>query len=181
MPSRLSAVVCSAVVATAIAATAAPASAQRAKDQPSRDLLVKPSTLSVKDSIDSLAQAVEAAGAKIVARVDHAAGARAVGAQMKPAEVLIFGNPKLGTPLILANPRAGLDLPMKVLAYEDTAGKVWIVSTRPSALKARWGITGRDDVIAAMTAALDKLTGAAAGVTVATGPGPAPAAMPAKK
>jgi uncharacterized protein (DUF302 family) len=127
------------------------------------DLLVKPSSLTVKESIDALAKAVEAAGAKVVARVDHAAGAKATGAEMKPAEVLIFGNPKLGTPLMQANPRAGLDLPMKVLAYEDAKGKVWIVTTRAAALKSRYAIKGRDDVITAMTGALDKLTGAAAG------------------
>ena len=151
------------------------------------DFLVKPSTRSVKDSIDALAAAVEAAGAKIVARVDHAAGAKAVGAEMKPAEVLIFGNPKLGTPLMQANPRAGLDLPMKVLAYEDAKGKVWIVTTRAAALRSRYGIKGKDEVITAMTGALDKLTGAAAGTPVAAAPASSPAAtppagaMPAKK
>lgn len=166
----------------------------QAQARPVGDTLVKQSTRGVKETIDALAQAVEAAGAKIVARVDHAAGAKAVGAEMKPAEVLIFGNPKLGTPLMQANPRVGLELPMKVLAYEDKAGKVWIVTTRPSALKARFGIRGRDDVIAAMSGAIDKLTAAAAGVAPAaavpsvTVPPAAPAAAtppaaapPAKK
>ena len=143
------------------------AAAVSASAKPASDLLVKSSTRSVKDSIEVLAQAVEAAGAKVIARVDHAAGAKVVGAEMKPSEVLIFGNPKLGTPLMLANPRAGLDLPMKVLAYEDAAGKVWLVTTRPATLKARYNIKGRDDVIAAMTTALDKLTGAAAGTPAA--------------
>ena len=151
------------------------------------DLLVKPSTRSVKESIDALAAAVEAAGAKVVARVDHAAGAKVAGAEMKPSEVLIFGNPKLGTPLMQANPRAGLDLPMKVLAYEDAKGKVWIVTTRATALRSRYGIKGKDDVITAMTGALDKLTGAAAGAPMAVAPASTPAApapagtMPAKK
>jgi uncharacterized protein (DUF302 family) len=147
------------------------------------DLLVKPSTRGVKESIDALAAAVEAAGAKVVARVDHAAGAKAAGAEMKPSEVLIFGNPKLGTPLIQANPRAGLDLPMKVLAYEDAKGKVWIITTRAAALRSRYGIKGKDDVITAMTGALDKLTSAAAGAA-ATAPGVTiniPAKVPAKK
>ena len=163
---------CLSVVVLASAATPAPA-------RPVGELIVKASTRSVKESIDALVQAVEAAGAKVVARVDHAAGAKAVGSEMRPSEVLIFGNPKLGTPLMTANPRAGLDLPMKVLAYEDQAGKVWIVTTRPSALKARYGIKGRDDVFTAMGAALDKLTGAAVGAPTplaATAPAtPAPA------
>lgn len=147
------------------------------------DLLVKPSTRGVKESIDALAAAVEAAGAKVVARVDHAAGAKVAGAEMKPSEVLIFGNPKLGTPLMQANPRAGLDLPMKVLAYEDAKGKVWIVTTRAAALRSRYGIKGKDDIITAMTGALDKLTDAAAGPTTAA-PGVTiniPATVPSKK
>jgi uncharacterized protein (DUF302 family) len=170
--------ICLSVVLIALAPMTASA-------RPVSDVVIKPSTRSVKETIDALAQAVEAAGAKVVARVDHAAGAKAVGADMKPAEVLIFGNPKLGTPLIQANPRAGLDLPMKVLAYEDASGKVWIVTTRPSALKARYGIKGRDDVITAMSGALDKLTGAAAGAVAPAATPVAPAApansAPSKK
>ena len=150
-----------------------------ASARPVSEVLVKQSTRGVKESIDALVQAVEAAGAKVVARVDHAAGAKAVGTDMRPSEVLIFGNPKLGTPLIQANPRTGLDLPMRVLVYEDAAGKVWIVTTRPTTLKARYGIKGRDEVFAAMSGALDKLTGTAAGTTVA--PAIAPPAAPAKK
>ena len=142
--------------------------------RPDSDVMVKASNRSVKETIDALAQAVEAAGAKVVARVDHAAGAKAVGSELKPAEVLIFGNPKLGTPLMLANPRAGLDLPMKVLAYEDQKGKVWIVTTRPAALKARYGISGRDEVLTAMGAALEKLTGVAAGTPAAAAPAKKP-------
>jgi len=141
------------------------------------ELIVKPSNRSVKETIDALAQAVEAAGAKVVGRVDHAAGAKAVGIDMKPAEVLMFGNPKLGTPLMQAAPRVGLDLPMKVLAYEDAKGKVWIVTTDAQALKRRFGIKGKDEVVAAMAGALEKLTGAAAG-SAST---PAAPAAPAKK
>ena len=170
MPARcLSAALCALLLAIA----AGPAAAQRATPQTTRDLLIKPSTRSVRDSIDALALAVEAAGAKVVARVDHQAAALAAGLDMPASEVLIFGNPKLGTPLMQANPHAGLDLPLKILAYADKAGKVWIVTTRASALKARHGITGRDEVIGAMTAALDKLTAAAAGVPVAPTPAPA--------
>lgn len=161
-------------LAAAAALCAAPIASASARTD--GDLLVKPSTRSVKESIDALATAVEAAGAKVVARVDHAAGAKAIGAEMKPAEVLMFGNPKLGTPLMQANPRAGLDLPMKVLAYEDAKGKVWIVTTRAAALKSRYGIKGKDDVITAMTGALDKLTGAAAGAPASAAATPAPAA-----
>ena len=127
------------------------------------DLVVKESRLSVKDTIDALAKALEAKGIKVVARVDHAAGAKAVAMQLPPTEVLIFGNPQLGTPLMQSNPQIGLDLPMKALAYTDKAGKVMIAYTNPDALKARYGITDRDAQFKAMTGALDAFTAAATG------------------
>ena len=105
-----------------------------------------PSALSVKETVDRLAKAVEEKGAKVVARIDHAAGAKVAGVDMKPSEVLIFGNPKLGTPVMQGNVRAGLDLPLKMLAYEDTAGKVWLVYLQPAALKARYRIGGKENV-----------------------------------
>lgn len=121
-------------------------------------LVVKESTLSVKDTIDALAKALEAKGIKVVARVDHAAGAKAAGMEMAPAEVIMFGNPKLGTPLMQANPEIGVDLPMKVLAWQDASGKVRVGYTAPDALKARYGIAGKDEVLATMAKALDGLT-----------------------
>lgn len=122
------------------AAAAKPAPAPRVE----AGLIQVPSTLSVKETIDRLAQAVEAKGAKVVARVDHAAGAKATGVDMKPTELLIFGNPKLGTPMMQGNVRAGLDLPLKMLAYEDAAGKVWLVYVAPNALRARYRVTTKD-------------------------------------
>lgn len=111
-------------------------------------LVLVASTLSVKETIDRLAKAVEDKGAKVVARVDHAAGAKATGVDMKPAEVLIFGNPKLGTPVMQGNVRAGLDLPLKMLAYEDAAGKVWLLYTAPVTLRARYRVLSKDsDVV----------------------------------
>lgn len=126
-------------------------------------LVVKESALSVKDTLDALAKAIEAKGLKVFARVDHAAGAKAAGLDMAPAEVLMFGNPKLGTPLMQAKPEIGLDLPLKVLAWQDTSGKVRIGYTDPEALKARYGIAGKDEVFATMAKALDGLTTAAIG------------------
>lgn len=143
------------IAALAIAA-AMPAAAGEA-------LVVKESTRSVKDTIDALAKALEEKGIKVVARVDHAAGAKAAGLEMAPAEVIMFGNPKLGTPLMQANPEIGVDLPMKVLAWQDAGGKVRVGYTAPDALKARYAIAGKDEVIAAMAKALDGLTSAATG------------------
>lgn len=127
------------------------------------ELVVKDSTRSVKETIDALAAALAEKGIKVVARVDHAAGAKAAGLELPPSELIIFGNPKLGTPLLQAQPTIGLDLPMKVLAWQDANGKVKIAYTAPAALVARHGITGKDDVVGAMTKALGGLTGAAAG------------------
>lgn len=118
---------------------------------------------SVKGSLDRLTAALDQRGIKPVARVDHAAGAKAAGMELPPTEILIFGNPKLGTPLMQANPEVGIDLPMKVLAWQDKAGKVWVAYTAPDALKARYDIADRDEVFKAMAAALQALTKAASG------------------
>jgi uncharacterized protein (DUF302 family) len=134
-----------------------------AKPPTDPNMVIRESKNSVKETLDKLAKAVEAKGAKVVARVDHAAGAKAVGQEMKPTEVLIFGNPKLGTPLMVGNVRSGLDLPLKVLAWEDGAGKVWVGYTKPSVLQSRYRLTAKDQAanFKAVSDALDGLTGAA--------------------
>jgi uncharacterized protein (DUF302 family) len=152
------------LVALTPAFAQAPKAATPAKAPTDANMIIRESQNSVKDSLDKLAAAAEAKGAKVVARVDHAKGAAAVGATMKPSEVLIFGNPKLGTPPMLANPRMGLDLPLKVLAYEDAAGKVWLVYPKTSSLQARYKLTAKDQAanFKAIGDALDGLTTAAA-------------------
>lgn len=125
------------------------------------ELVVKPSNHSVAVTLDRLAKVLESKGITIFARVNHAAGAKKTGQDLKPTELLIFGNPKLGTPLMQAERKIGLDLPLKALAWEDASGKVWLAYTAPAALKARHGVSGRDAVFQKMTGALDKLTNAA--------------------
>jgi len=88
----------------------------------SNGLITVPSNYSVEQTLDRLETALKAAGITIFARVDHAGGAAAVGLALRPTEVLIFGNPKGGTPLMQANQMIGLDLPLRVLAWEDEAG-----------------------------------------------------------
>ncbi|MGD9784400.1 MAG: DUF302 domain-containing protein [Hyphomicrobiaceae bacterium] len=129
------------------------------------DLVVKQSRHSVKETIDALAALLEKKGIAVAARVDHAAGARAAGLALPPTELLIFGNPKLGTPLMQANPEMGIDLPMKVLAWQDAAGNVKVAYTRPAALAGRHGVDGQDAVLQQMEKALSTLTDAAAGLT----------------
>ncbi|MGI9383717.1 MAG: DUF302 domain-containing protein [Methyloligellaceae bacterium] len=124
-------------------------------------IVVKQSNHSVAKTLDRFTKILTSKGATVFARVDHAAGAKKVGQEMKPTQLLIFGNPKLGTPLMQAERKIGLDLPMKALAWEDDAGKVWLAYGAPADLKKRYGVSGRDKVFMKMTGVLDKLTSAA--------------------
>ena len=98
------------------------------------------STHSVKETIDRLAADAESKSLTIFARVDHAGGAAAVGLALRPTELLIFGNAKGGTPLMQAAQAIGIDLPLKALAWEDAAGKVWLSYNDPAWLADRHGI-----------------------------------------
>lgn len=123
--------------------------------------LKKESAHSVVETIDKLEAALEEKGITVFARIDHAAGAEKAGLEMRPTLLLVFGNPKLGTPLMKADPMMGLDLPMKALAFVDESGTVWLAYTAPEALKDRHGIEGQDEVFQTMTGALDNFTDAA--------------------
>jgi len=127
------------------------------------DLITKPSAHSVDETIDRLAAAVEGAGAKVFARIDHAAGAAKVDMELRPTQVLLFGNPKLGTPALQAGQTAGLDLPLRVVAYEDADGKVFVAYHNPNELSEDHGISAGAEVLKKMTGALDKLTNKAIG------------------
>lgn len=121
------------------------------------------SKYSVGETLDRLTQLLVSKGIRVVARVNHAAGAKAAGLALPETELLIFGNPKLGTPLMQTKRMIGLDLPMKVLAWKADDGKVRLAYTLPDALKARHGIEGRDEVFKTMSGALAGMTAAAAG------------------
>lgn len=126
------------------------------------ELTTKPSKYPVKETVDRLTTALKDKGIAPAARIDHAAAAKAAGLELRPTEVLLFGNPKLGTPLMQTNRHVAIDLPMRVLVWEDDAGKVWIGYTPPSALKTRYKIDGRDDILKTLTGALNAFTNAAA-------------------
>jgi uncharacterized protein (DUF302 family) len=85
-----------------------------------------PSRHSVDDTVGRLETALNAKGVKLFALVDHSGEAEKAGMAMKPTRLLIFGNPKAGTPLMLHSPGAAIDLPLKILIAEDNEGKVWI-------------------------------------------------------
>jgi uncharacterized protein (DUF302 family) len=90
------------------------------------------SSLAFQPTVDRLIATIEKAGMNVFARVDHAAGAREVGMEMPPTVVLLYGNPKGGTPIMLASPLAALDLPLRVLVREDNEGHA-LVSFHPIA------------------------------------------------
>ena len=98
-----------------------------------------PSHHSVDETVDKLKTILRSKGVTLFALVDHSGGAEKVGMKMPPTKLLIFGNPKGGTPLMLAAPSAAIDLPLKILVAEDSQGKVWISYNSPDYLKERHG------------------------------------------
>src|SRR5262249_27373635 len=102
----------------------APASA--AKPQLDDNLVTVASAFDVDDAVARVERAVRAAGMKVFAGIDQAAEARAVGLDMPPAVVILFGSPKAGTPLMVARPTVAIDLPLKALIWEDVDGGTWL-------------------------------------------------------
>jgi uncharacterized protein (DUF302 family) len=128
----------------------------------STDLIVKESAADFPTTVRRLQTEIEKRGAKIVATVDHAAAAKANGLELRPTTVIIFGNPKLGTPLMESRQTAGLDLPLRVLIWEDASNGVRIGYWPLSHITDDHAIEGLQDVKDKMTAALDAITDAAA-------------------
>lgn len=100
----------------------------------------KPSSHSVNEAVAKLKGILQAKGVTLFALVDHSGEAEKVGMKMKPTKLLIFGNPKAGTPLMLAAPSCAIDLPLKILIWEDGGGKVWISYNNPQYLQKRHGL-----------------------------------------
>jgi uncharacterized protein (DUF302 family) len=117
----------------------------------------------VAETADALAAAIDGAGLSLAARVDHAAAASKAGLTLAPEQLLIFGNPKVGTPAMQADPRAGLFLPMRVLVYQDAADKVWLAYEDPASMMKGLAIPADAPFLATMTKALANLTAKAAG------------------
>ena len=107
-----------------------------------------------REAMDRLAASVVRHGMTVFARIDHAAGAKDIGMALPPTEILIFGNPKGGTPLMQAAQTLGIDLPLKALVWQDEAGKIWIGYNDPKWLARRHGVEGHDQQLDAMTSAL---------------------------
>ena len=100
-------------------------------------LINRPSKHSVDETLDRLKRTLQAKGVTVFALVDHSGEAEKVGLKMRPTKLVIFGNPKAGTPLMLAAPSIAIDLPLKILIWEDGEGKVWVSFNSPAYLQER--------------------------------------------
>jgi uncharacterized protein (DUF302 family) len=124
-------------------------------------LVAVPSTLDAKATMNRFESIVKKKGMNIFARIDHAAGAAKIGKTLRPTEVLIFGNPQGGTPLMLCGQSAGIDLPLKALVWQDDAGKVWLGYNDPAYLAGRHRIGECGQVVQNMSKALAGFAAAA--------------------
>lgn len=126
-------------------------------------IIRKQSAQGVAATVDSLTATMEGAGLTIFARVNHGAGAKSVGEDVGDSELLVFGNPKVGTPAIKDDPLSGLYLPMKVLVYEDTGGTVWVAYEDPvKTLSHLGGVAEEAPYLKIMQGALGKFSGSVA-------------------
>jgi uncharacterized protein (DUF302 family) len=107
----------------------------------SNGIIDKPSNHSVEQTVEKLEGILQAKGVALFALVDHSGEAQKVGMKMPPTKLLIFGNPKGGTPLMLAAPSVAIDLPLKILVWEDVQGKVWVSYNSPAYLQERHGFS----------------------------------------
>lgn len=126
------------------------------------DLIVKASAADFATTVQRLQAEIEKRGATIVATVDHGAAAQKSGLELLPTTVIIFGNPALGTPLMQGRQTAGLDLPLRVLAWQEESGNVQIGYWLPSRIADAHGIENLDEVTDKMMAALNAITDAVA-------------------
>jgi uncharacterized protein (DUF302 family) len=122
-------------------------------------MILLPSSHDANATMDRLVASVTAHGLHVFARIDHAGAAQQAGLTLRPTEVLIFGDPKGGTLLMQAAQSIGIDLPLKVLVWEDEAGKCWIGYNDPHWLAARHGVMqGHEKLLDAMTKGLETVT-----------------------
>lgn len=107
---------------------------------PDNGITDKPSAHTVEETVEKLKSILQAKGVTLFALIDHSGEAGKVGMAMRPTKLLIFGNPKAGTPLMLTAPSSAIDLPLKILVWEDARGKVWISYNPLAYLKERHGL-----------------------------------------
>ena len=119
--------------------------------------ITKKSAFSPTETMERLEKAIREKGIAVFARIDHSGGAAAAGLPLRFTQLLIFGNPKAGTPLMQSRQTIGIDLPLKFLVWQDERGDVWLTYQDPSHLAAQHQVTDRADTVAALSAVLESL------------------------
>src|ERR1700757_839562 len=112
---------------------------------PDNGLVHLRSSYSVPETLKRLESILQAHNLTVFGRVDHSGEAEKAGLKMRPTQLLIFGSPKAGTPLMVASPTLAIDLPLKALVWEDTDGKVWLSYNSPEYLQKRHNVP--DDLV----------------------------------
>lgn len=120
-------------------------------------LTTVPSKFGPEETMKRLEKEILAQGITVFARINHAALAAEAGLALRPTEVIIFGNPRGGTPLMQASQTIGIDLPLKALVWQDESGKTWISYNEPAWLAARHKVSGVERVIEKLSLALGAL------------------------
>jgi uncharacterized protein (DUF302 family) len=115
----------------------------------------------VKATADRLENILNQKGMTVFIRINHSAGARKVGKTLRPTELVVFGNPKIGTPLMQCSQSVAIDLPQKALIWQDDKGQVWLSYNDPNYLAQRHGLTGCAQVIKKVEKALSNFSKAA--------------------
>ena len=130
-------------------------------DHHGNGMISKKSHHSVKVTLDKLEAVLKKKGIGVALRWSHDAKGKSVGIPLRPTELLMFGNPKLGTHMFTSNQTAGIDLPLKALAWEDDKGQVWLTYNDPAYVANRHDIKDRAEILKKMTGALNNLSNAA--------------------
>jgi uncharacterized protein (DUF302 family) len=126
------------------------------------DLVTTPSVHGAAETVERLKSLLSQKKIQVFAEIDHAAGAQKAGLSLRPTHLLIFGNPQAGTPLMQSRQTIGLDMPLRVLVWEDAAGKVWLTYHRPEFLAQRHRVLDQDEAVKALGAGIAALARAAA-------------------
>jgi len=112
----------------------------------------------VAETLDRLAAATKEKGLNIFSRIDHAGGAEKAGLDLRPTQLLIIGNPNVGTPLMQTDQRLALSLPLRIASWQDEDGTVWVGYWSPQVLAVQYGVSGQDERLQKMAGVLDALT-----------------------
>ncbi|MEA2428994.1 MAG: hypothetical protein QOF37_2622 [Thermoleophilaceae bacterium] len=126
-------------------------------------MIVTRSAAGASETVDRLIAAIEDRGLTVFARIDHAAAARDAGLELPPEEVVLFGNPRAGTPLMQTDPRVGIELPLRVLVWQSGDGETMLGYRDPRDLTAQYDVAEHEVTLGRMAALLGELASEAAG------------------